>query len=180
MRAKLIRLIRREVSNIKKGKSAGIAIKVNSIEDQATIDELYKASKAGVEVRLMVRGICCLRPGRESLSENITVKSIVGDYLEHSRIYYFHNGGKATVYGGSADMMNRSFDRRIESLFLVDGFQQQQMINILDYSWKDTSNSCYLQENGDYEPSKGKKRFNIHKEFYKVDEQKVLEAKLFE
>ena len=180
MRAKLIRLIRREVTNIKKGKPAGIVIKVNSIEDQATIDELYKASNAGVQVRLIVRGICCLRPGRKGLSENITVKSVVGDYLEHSRIYYFHNGGKPTVYGGSADVMNRSFDRRIESLFLVDGFQQQQMINILDYSWRDTVNSCYLLENGDYEKSKERKKFNIHTEFYKVDDKVVLEAKLFD
>ncbi len=180
MRAKLIRLIRREVTNIKKGKPAGIVIKVNSIEDQATIDELYKASNAGVEVRLIVRGICCLRPGRKGLSENITVKSVVGDYLEHSRIYYFHNAGKPSVYGGSADVMNRSFDRRIESLFLVEGFQLQQMMNILDYSWRDTVNSYYLQENGDYIISKERKKFNIHKEFYKVDEAIVLEAKLFD
>ncbi len=183
MRKKLISLIRAEVRNKKAGQSAGIVLKANSLEDSAVIDELYKASRAGVEVKLIVRGICCLRPGRKRMSENIFVKSIVGDYLEHSRIYYFHNNGDPKVYGGSADIMVRSFDKRIESLFLVDGqFERQQFISILDYNLKDEKNSFVLQEDGSYLPvqvEEGQKPFDLHKEFFNLTEEKVKEACLF-
>jgi polyphosphate kinase len=119
MRNKLIELIAVESSNAKKGLPSGIVIKINSLQDKEAIDALYLASQQGVPIKLIVRGICCLRPGRPGLSENIEVYSIVGDYLEHSRIYYFHNNNEPKVYGGSADIMVRSFDRRLESLFLI-------------------------------------------------------------
>ncbi len=168
MRRKLVWHIRREATNARKGLAAGIVIKVNSLEDKETIEELYKASKAGVKIRLIVRGICCIRPGRKGLSDNIKVKSIVGDYLEHSRIFYFHNNGEPKVFGGSADAMVRSFDRRIESLFRVEGDVRQQFINILDYNLKDEYNSYELKENGDYKkvtPKTGK-GFNSHKAYF--------------
>lgn len=177
MRMSLIRRVRSEAKNAKKGLPAAIMIKVNSLEDTQVISELYKASGAGVKIDIIVRGICCLRPGRVGLSENITVKSIVGDYLEHTRIYYFHNNGAPKVYGGSADVMVRSFDRRIESLFLVEGFAMKQMINILDYSLKDTTNSFLMDEYGDFKSIDTKKNgFNVHTEFFKLDKEKVFKS----
>jgi polyphosphate kinase len=182
MRRQLIELIRNEAENAKKGLPSGIVIKINSLEDNPTIDELYKASQAGVPVKLIVRGICCLRPGRKGLSENIEVKSIVGEFLEHSRIFYFHNNNDPKVYGGSADMMVRSFERRLESLFLiVDEVLKQQVINILVYNLRDNVNSYTMQEDGTYlrkEPGK-EKAFNIHKEFFHVDLDIITKAKLF-
>ena len=182
MREQLIALIQQEADNAKQGLPAGIVIKINSLEDRDTIAELYKASQAGVTIKLIVRGICCLRPGREGLSSNVTVRSIVGDFLEHSRIYYFHNNGDPKVYGGSADMMVRSFERRLESLFLfVNPTVKKQVINILAYNLKDNVNTYIMQEDGEYVMvERGKEpAFNIHKEFYKVSKEEVSKVKLF-
>lgn len=183
MRNKLIELIRQEERNARQGLPSGIVIKINSLQDSDSIMALYDASRAGVPVRLIVRGICCLRPGREGLSENITVKSIVGEYLEHSRIYYFHNNGMPLLYSGSADMMVRSFDARLESLFLInDGLLKQQAINILTFNFKDNVNSYDMNEDGSFTPvvpGENEKPFNIHKEFYKVKREGVMSAKLF-
>lgn len=182
MRDKLISLIRREEENAKAGKPSGIVIKLNSLQDMDAINALYSASRAGVPIKLIVRGICCLRPGREGLSENITVQSIVGEYLEHSRIFYFHNEGEPEVYSGSADMMVRSFDRRLESLFLIkDHLLKQQAINILAYNFRDNINSYIMNEDGTYTPLEpgDQKPFNIHKEFYHLNREIVLNAKVF-
>lgn len=183
MRNKLIDLIRQEEANAKDGLKSGIVIKINSLQDSDTIMALYAASRAGVPIRLIVRGICSLRPGREGLSENITVRSIVGQYLEHSRIFYFHNQGQPIVYSGSADMMVRSFERRLESLFMInDQLLMQQAINILLFNLKDNVNAYDMKEDGTFEPvSPGdQKTFNIHKEFYRVKREQVMSAKLFE
>ena len=182
MRERLINLVRREAEHAQQGLPSGIVIKINSLEDRAFIEELYRASQAGVNIKLIVRGICCLRPGRPGLSENISVRSIVGDFLEHSRIYYFHNDGDPKVYGGSADVMVRSFDRRIESLFLfVNPTVRQQIINILAYNLKDNVNTYIMQEDGTYVPrEKGRAAvFDIHKEFFKVTPEGVEKAKVF-
>jgi len=182
MRIQLCNLVKREADNARNGISAGVVIKLNSFQDKELIDELYAASQAGVKVKLIVRGMCCLRPGRKGLSENIEVISIVGEYLEHSRIYYFHNGGEPKVYIGSADAMVRSFDRRIESLFLLDdNFLRKQAINNLRFNLKDNVNAYTMNEDGTYSIKElnGEPPFNIHKEFYQVTRDTVMEASLF-
>jgi polyphosphate kinase len=183
MRTKLINYIKKESENAQNGLPSGIVLKLNSLQDSDTIFALYEAAKAGVKIKLMVRGICCLRPGRVGLSENISVRSLVGEYLEHSRIYYFHNNGDPLVYSGSADMMVRSFDRRLESLFLIsDKLLKQQAINILAYNLKDNINTYEMQEDGSFQvirPLEGEKVFNVHKEFYKVKRETIMAAKLF-
>ncbi|MFD2933533.1 polyphosphate kinase 1 [Spirosoma flavum] len=184
MREQLLRLIRLEADNAQRGLLSGICIKVNSLEDKQVIDELYKASQAGVPIRLIVRSICCLRPHRAGLSENITVRSIVGDFLEHTRIYYFHNNGDPKVYGGSADVMVRSFDRRIESLFiLADHRVKQQAILILKDNLLDNVNAYELKEDGNFEKCEvptGDKPFNIHQRFFEVTEKEAMDARLFD
>ena len=182
MRERLIGLMRGEAENARQGLPSGIVIKINSLEDRFVIDELYQASQAGVTIKLIVRGICCLRPGRPGLSDNISVRSIVGDFLEHSRIFYFHNDGDPKVYGGSADVMVRSFERRIESLFLfVNPTVKQQIINILSYNLRDNVNTYIMQEDGTYVPrEKGREvAFNIHKEFFKTTREEVEKVRLF-
>ncbi|MEO1654069.1 MAG: polyphosphate kinase 1, partial [Bacteroidota bacterium] len=171
MRNQLIKLIRQEAENAQKGLPSGIVVKINSLEDRAFIAALYEASEAGVPIKLIVRGICCLRPQRLGLSENIEVRSIVGEFLEHSRIYYFQNEKDPLIYAGSADVMVRSFDRRIESLFQVsDPILKKLTINILHYQLMDNINTYLMQEDGSYrkiEPLEDEKHFNIHREFFK-------------
>lgn len=182
MRKKLISFIRKEVVFANKGQKSGIIIKVNSLQDTDIIEELYKASKAGVVVKLIVRGICCIRPQRKGLSENIYVRSIVGDYLEHSRIFYFHNNGDSKIYGGSADVMVRSFDKRIESLFLVTGNVQKQFKAILAYNLKDQKNSFDMQEDGTYLPVEIKdneKAFDTQYAFFTLKEKDLNNIQLF-
>ncbi|MBM3426139.1 MAG: polyphosphate kinase 1, partial [Bacteroidetes bacterium] len=184
MRHQLISFIEEEAKNAKHGLPSGIFIKVNSLEDSEIIHALYRASQQGVPVKLIVRGICCLRPGRKGLSENIEVLSIVGDFLEHSRIYHFHNNGKTRTYSGSADMMVRSFDKRLESLFKVESpLLEKQLMNILSYNLRDNANSYTMQEDGTYvakAPLEGEHKFNIHEEFFKVEVNEVLHVKLVE
>ena len=147
------------------------------------IDALYAASESGVPVRLIVRGICCLRPGREGLSEHISVRSLVGDFLEHTRLFYFHNGGEPCVYAGSADIMVRSFDKRIESIFeLLDPAVRQQAIQILDYNLRDNKTAYELLQDGTYvkvDPPEGQPPFNIHTAFFEVNDSNIWESKLF-
>ena len=182
MRNQLIYLMKCEAENAQNGKPSGIVIKFNSVQDKEFIDSLYDSSKAGVPIKLIVRGMCCLRPGRQGLSENIEVISIVGEYLEHSRIYYFHNAGEPKIYIGSADAMVRSFDRRIESLFLLEqDMLRKQAMNILRYNLKDNVNSYTMKEDGRYviKEQNGEPPFNIHKEFYTVSKEIIQDVKLF-
>lgn len=172
MRSRLVELIKQEAENARQEKQSGIVIKINSLEDQAMIDALYEASQAGVPINLIVRGICCLRPQRSGLSENITVRSIVGDLLEHSRIFYFQNAGDPRMYAGSADCMVRSFDRRLESLYeILSDKLKRQIAAILDYNLRDNVNAYFMQEDGSYQrlrAKEGEAEFNIHQEFYKL------------
>ena len=181
MRNRLIEMIEHEVDNHKAGLPAGICWKINSLQDTLTMEALYKASKAGVPVLLIVRGICCLRPQRPGLSENIYIKSIVGNYLEHTRIFYFHNNADPKVYGGSADVMVRSFDRRIESLFeLVNSRAKNLAITILNWNLRDTVNSYEMQEDGNYWKVESDEPFNIHQEFYHLKEDDLVDLVPFE
>ncbi|MEY4929450.1 MAG: polyphosphate kinase 1 [Bacteroidota bacterium] len=182
MRIQLCNLIKREAENARQGFPAGIVIKLNSLQDKEFIDSLYEASQAGVTIKLIIRGMCCLRPGRQGLSENIEVISIVGEYLEHSRIYYFHNAGNPKVYIGSADAMVRSFDRRIESLFsLEQDLLKRQAMNILKFNLKDNVNSYTMKEDGSYviKEQYGEPPFNIHKEFFEVTQDTIRDVNLF-
>lgn len=183
MRKELIKLVEQEAKNARDGLPSGIVVKVNSLQDDKFIDALYRASQAGVPIKLIVRGICCLRPGRKGLSENIEIRSIVGEYLEHSRIFYFHNNGNPVIYGGSADAMVRSFDRRIESLFSVeDELCKKEMMAILDYNLKDNANAYEMNEDGSYQKKmvrEGDKVFDLHKEFFSISRKKINAVKLF-
>lgn len=157
LRMKFIALIRREQENAKKGIKASITAKMNSLSDPEIIRELYAASGAGVKIRLIVRGICCLVPGVKGLSENIGVVSLIGRYLEHSRIYVFHNAGDPEYYLSSADWMNRNMDRRVELLFPVTGEDDRSFIaKVLELQFEDSENSWKLGPDGNYEPTGGK------------------------
>jgi len=120
LREKMKACIQREIEHSLAGKPARLILKMNALVDKPMIQLLYKASQAGVQIDLLVRGICCLRPGVVGVSENIQVISIVGRFLEHSRIYYFYNDGQEEVYMGSADLMPRNLNRRVEVIFPVE------------------------------------------------------------
>lgn len=152
LKNKLIELFRREAEHAKAGKPARIIAKMNSLSHQETVDELYAASQLGVKVDLIVRGVCCLRPGVAGLSENITVRSIVDRFLEHSRIIYFENGGEPEVYISSADWMSRNLTRRVELLCpVLDEANKRALINMLQLSMNDNVKARVLQSNGMYE-----------------------------
>jgi polyphosphate kinase len=163
LRANLLRLIKRETGY---GRNGRIIIKANSLVDAGIIRALYRASQAGVQIDLIIRGFCCLRPGVKGVSDNIRVKSIIGRFLEHSRIYYFHNQEEPDIYVGSGDPMPRNIDRRVEVLFpLEDEAERQQIITILTVYLHDTAKSHLLQADGRYELAinklaEGEKPFN--------------------
>jgi len=151
MQIKLFEIIREEVKHALAGKPARIIAKMNSLSNQEMIDELYQASQAGVKIDLIVRGVCCLRPGVVGLSENITVRSIVDRFLEHSRIFYFENDGEPSIWLSSADWMTRNLTRRIELMCpILDTSIQQCLIRILQISLKDNVKARRLQPNGVY------------------------------
>jgi polyphosphate kinase len=156
LRSRMESLIEREIDHAKKGKKAYIIIKVNSLVDKPMIKYLYKASQSGVKVDLIVRGMCCLRPGVEEISENIRVVSIVGRFLEHSRIYYFLNDGAEEIYLGSADLMPRNIDWRVEVLFPIrePHLIQQIRDNILAIYLKDNLKARLMQSDGTYQRAK--------------------------
>jgi polyphosphate kinase len=152
MRNRLVALIERETKHAEQGKPARIILKLNSIVDEAIINALYDASRAGVQIDIIARGICALRPGVPGTSENIHVKSIVGRFLEHSRVYYFSNGGADDIYMGSADMMHRNLDRRVEVLVRVEARRLKRRLHeVMDLALKDNTNSWTLKQDGCWE-----------------------------
>jgi polyphosphate kinase len=153
LHARLLELIRREAHNAQSGGTGHIIAKINAIVEPQIIQALYEASNAGVFIDLIVRGICCLKPGIPGISENIRVRSIIGRFLEHTRCYYFHNGGEEEVYCASADWMDRNMFRRIEIMFPVaEPRLKQRLIADLDLYLADNTQAWDLKANGDYVP----------------------------
>ncbi|HSN58841.1 MAG TPA: polyphosphate kinase, partial [Clostridiaceae bacterium] len=174
---KLLSLIENERQNALEGKKALIMAKMNSLVDRELIAALYSASAAGVKIKLIVRGICCLRPGIKGISENITVISIVGRFLEHSRVNYFYNDGREDIFLSSADWMPRNLDARVEILFPVeDSDIKKKIIDVLDIELADTLKARILEQSGKYKKidRRGKKSLDSQMHFCKLA---VKEAK---
>ncbi|HZM49295.1 MAG TPA: polyphosphate kinase 1, partial [Vicinamibacteria bacterium] len=150
LRERFLRLIQREQRRAEEGQPAEIRAKMNSLVDEEMIRALYDASKAGVKIRLNVRGICCLRPGVKGVSETIEVLSVVDRFLEHSRVFHFRNGGEDEVYLASADWMSRNLDRRIELLFPVAPENRKKVLDVLDAMFQDNVKGRRLQPDGTY------------------------------
>lgn len=170
LRKKFLKLIHRETKNAQEGKEAKIIAKMNSLCDQEVIAALYEASAAGVQIDLVVRGICCLKVGIPEISENIRVRSIVGNFLEHSRIFYFYNDGQPEIYMGSADWMPRNLDRRVEILFPVEDKEiQKSVYHILEVELEDNIKAHILNKEGEYEKidKRGKVLVNSQEQFCK-------------
>ena len=169
LRSGIFERIDREIENQKAGKPAGIQLKLNSILDEGFVEKIYQASQAGVKIDLLVRGICAVQPGIEGLSENITVKSVLGRFLEHSRIFHFVNGGNNEYWIGSADLMGRNLDRRVESLVRIDKKEHQHRLQeILDLGLSADSSSWQLSGT-DWvrvsKNSKGQALLDVHSAF---------------
>jgi polyphosphate kinase len=152
LRKKLETLIRREIEHALAGRKAHLIFKANSLVDPDLINLLYEASQAGVKVDLLVRGICCLRAGVKGLSDQIRVISIVGRYLEHSRVYYFLNNGDEEIYLSSADLMTRNLDHRVEIMFPVDDPAHLHNLrhDVLENYFKDNLHARLMQPDGSY------------------------------
>lgn len=181
MREAFNRHIDREIENVKLGVRGRIIAKMNSLIDDQIVEKLYEASQAGVEIRLIVRGMCSLIPGIRGVSENITVHSIVGTFLEHSRIYYFYNQGKEELYLSSADWMQRNLNRRIETLFPVeDPDLKAELKHILDITLRDTIKTRVMTETGEYirVDKRGKELLSCQQYFCEEAEQQFEEARL--
>lgn len=168
LRNRFISLIENERLNALQGKKAVIIAKMNSLVDPELIAYFYKASAAGVIIKLMIRGICCLKPGLAGISENISVASIVGRFLEHSRIYYFHNNGQEDIFLSSADLMPRNLDRRVEILFPIENAAiRKRIIGILEIELNDTVKTRLLGNDGKYRKvdKRGKQILNCQEYF---------------
>ncbi|PSB12458.1 polyphosphate kinase 1 [filamentous cyanobacterium CCP2] len=180
LRSRMLAMIQREIDHAKNGKSGRIIAKMNSLVDSQIIALLYEASQVGVQIDLIVRGICCLRPGVEGVSENIRVISIVGRYLEHSRIFYFQNDGKEEVYIGSADWMPRNLDRRVEAITPVeDPDLVKDLEEILSVMLSDNRQAWELQPDGSYvqrRPKEGEPPRSSQEMLTKMAHESVVES----
>jgi polyphosphate kinase len=170
LRKKLEKLILREIEHAQPGRKAHLIFKLNSLVDPHIIQLLYRASQASVQVDLLVRGMCCLRPGIKGVSENIRVISIVGRYLEHSRLFYFHNDGREEIYLGSADLMPRNLNHRVEVVFPVESKEHIHYLRhrVLDTYLKDNTRARILQSDGTYTrltPEAGKDIIDVQEKF---------------
>lgn len=170
LKEKFLYLINREKENAKQNRSARIVAKMNSLCDPDVIKALYEAAAAGVKIELIVRGICCLKTGVEGTNDNISVRSIVGNFLEHARIFYFENAGKSELYMGSADWMPRNLERRVEILFpILNPELQEKVWHVLDVQLRDTMKAQILQPDGTYDKvdKRGKDQYIAQEEFCK-------------
>ena len=168
MKDRFLHLIAMEEEHAKKGQKAHIIAKMNSLCDRDIIAALYSASAAGVKIDLIIRGICCLKVGIPGVSENITVRSIVGNFLEHARIFYFYSGGNEEVFMGSADWMPRNLEKRVEIVFPVEDEQiKKEVMHILDIQMKDNVKASILQADGTYtKPDKRGKTLVNSQEYF--------------
>jgi polyphosphate kinase len=167
LRHDLLAAIAREIAVHRRQGSGRLVFKVNALVDRILVRALYRASRAGVKIDLIVRGACCLRPGVTGWSENIRVISVIGRFLEHSRIFYFGNGGEEEVYLGSADLMERNLDRRVEVVFPVEdrGWAEEISGEIIPAYLRDSVNAWELGSDGTYrrvEPALGETPFDVH------------------
>ncbi|MBC3804068.1 RNA degradosome polyphosphate kinase [Acetobacterium fimetarium] len=172
--------IEREIGNVKMGEKGKIIAKMNALIDEGIINKLYEASQAGVEIQLIVRGMCSLIPGIPKISEHITVHSIVGTYLEHSRIYYFYNQGKEDIFLSSADWMERNLNRRIETLFPVEDEELKNKIkHVIDITLRDTIKTRLMTATGEYQriDKRGKELLSCQKYFCEEAEAELAAAK---
>ena len=179
LKDKFLYLIEREKKYAQEGQNARIIAKMNSLCDRDIIAALYEAAAAGVKIDLIVRGICCLKVGIAGVSENITVRSIVGNFLEHSRIFYFENNEHYEIYCGSADWMPRNLERRVEILFPVDRPElKEELLHILQNQLRDTVKASILQSDGTYEKvdKRGKQVFNSQEAFCLEASEKAKKA----
>ena len=181
LRARFLKLIERERQRAEAGQAAEIRAKVNSLVDEEIIRALYDAAKAGVKVRLNVRGTCCLRPGLKGVSETIEVVSIVDRFLEHARVFYFRNGGDEEVYLASADWMTRNLDKRIELLFPVESPEARQKVLLaLDAAFQDNVKGRRLQADGTYRrrrPARGEEPFRMQLHLYREVQRALQRAR---
>ena len=180
MKDRFLKLIEREADYASKGIPAEITAKMNSLCDPVIMSALYYASSCGVKINLLVRGICCLKVGIPGVSENIHVRSIVGDFLEHSRIFCFVNGGSPEIYMGSADWMPRNLDRRVEIVFPVEDEDiKAELLHILDVEFKDNVKAHILGADGKYvkQDKRGKVLVNSQMEFCREADEKVEKKK---
>ena len=182
MRNQFLELIRRETENARQGKPSGIDAKMNQLQDRQIIDELYNASQAGVPIRLVVRGLCCLRPGVPDLSENISVISVLGRFLEHSRIYRFHNGGSPEYFIGSADWMRRNLTRRVETIIpVLDEAIQAELGETLEVYFSDNESAWVAQPDGTYarrQPLSGEPERNCQRIFIDRSNKQALGSEI--
>jgi polyphosphate kinase len=168
LRSELLHKIDREIAHAQAGRNSQITFKLNSVLDEVFVDALYRASKAGVKVDLTVRGICALKPGRKFLSENICVRSVLGRFLEHSRIYHFHNAGDDEYWIGSADLMNRNLDRRIETLVRVDHPEHKRRLQELISLYCDPRIKRWeMQNDGEWRRFNGDETFDLQEHLIK-------------
>ena len=180
LRERFLRLIQREQRRAEEGQAAEIRAKMNSLVDEEIIRALYDASKAGVRIRLNVRGICCLRPGVKGVSDTIDVVSIVDRFLEHSRVFHFRNGGEDEVYLSSADWMPRNLDRRIELLFPVAPENRKKVLDVLDAMFLDNVKGRRLQPDGTYRrrrPPRGEEPFRAQVHLYREMQRNLERAR---
>jgi polyphosphate kinase len=177
LRKRLSALIKEEIAHAKAGKKAKITVKVNSLEDKKMINKLYKASNAGVKIRIIVRGICCLLPGEEGMSENIKVTSIVDRFLEHARVYIFHNNGNEKIYVASADWMKRNLSSRVEVAFpIYDENIRAELKQLMEFQLKDNVKARKINktQSNPYKKSKGKQSVRAQYDTYYYLRQKHL------
>jgi polyphosphate kinase len=173
--------IEREIINASEGRPAGIRAKINGLLEPVIVQALYRASRAGVRSEIICRGICALRPGIPGISENIVVRSVVDRFLEHSRIYYFENGGQPEVFVGSADWMDRNLSRRVEAIFPIEApaLKHRLIHEILQVSLSDNVKAREMRADGTYrrvDPTEGEKPLRSQEYFLGLADARTLAA----